>query len=189
MNTHNLAGVALYIIKTREGGYKKIWIQSKLSADQQFTFQYADLDGSNEQTVILDLAGSTKNFVYYSLDTNEEVDREPDADKWDIVFTKYIDKSINYTVTGVLQNMDVTAQESTDTDPASTVFPTSGFLTNMSTIGSDWKVFNMETFQYTIDESRVFYVMDLTGQVYRIRFRTFEGSSTGNITFDVSVVK
>ena len=189
MNTHNLAGVALYIIKTRAGDYKKIWIQEKLSADQQFTFQYANLDGSDEQTVILDLAGSTKNFVYYSIDTDEEVDREPAADQWDLVFTKYIDRSIDYTVTGVLQNIDVTAQESTDTDPASTVFPSTGFLTNMSVIGSDWKIFNMDTFEYSIDDSRVFYVKDLNGQVYRIRFRSFEGSSTGNITFDVSVVK
>ena len=118
MNTHNLTGISLYIIKTRAASYKKIWIVNKLSAEQKYTFRYSDLDGSNEQTVNLDLAGSTKNFVYYSLDTNEEVDREPEKDKWDILFTKWIDKSINYPVTGVLQNIDVTAQESTDTDPA-----------------------------------------------------------------------
>ena len=105
---------------------------NKLSAQQQYTFRYSDLDGSNEKTVNLDLAASTKNFVAYSLDTDEEVDREPDSDKWDILFTKYIDKSINYPVTGVLQNIDVTAQESTDTDPESKVFPATGFLTNIS---------------------------------------------------------
>ena len=84
---------------------KRSGLWNKLSALQKYTFRYSDIDGSNEQTVNLDLAGSTKNFVYYSLDTNEEIDREPDQDKWDIVFTKYIDKSINYPVTGVLQNI------------------------------------------------------------------------------------
>lgn len=189
--THNLTGVALYIIKTRGASYKKIWIENKLSVQQKYTFQYSDLDGSNEHTVTLDLAGSTKNFVYYSLDSNEEVDREPDQDKWDILFTKYntIIQNTNYTVTGVLQNIDVTARESTDTDPLSTTFPTTGFLTNMSTIGSDWKVFNMETLQYTIDDTRVFFVTDLAGAVHRIKFNTFEGSATGNLSFDVSTIK
>ena len=189
MNTHNLTGVALYIIKTRAGSYKKIWIMNKLSALQQFTFRYSDLDGANEKTINLDLAGSNKNFVYYSLDTDEEVDREPERDQWDILFTKYVDKSQNYTVTGVLQNIDVTAQESTDTDPLSKAFPTTGFLTAISTIGSDWKIIDMQTYQYTIDDTRVFFVKDLNGTVYRIKFKTFEGSSTGNLTFDVSVLK
>ncbi len=189
VNTHNLTGVALYIIKTRAGSLKKIWIMEKLSALQKFTFRFSDLNGSNDNTITLDLAGSTKNFVYYSLDTNEKIDREPDSNKWDILFTKYIDKSINYPVTGVLQNIGALAQESTDTDPASKVFPTTGYKTAISTIGSDWKVINMQTYQYTIDDTRVFFVKDLNGGISRIKFKTFEGSSTGNITFDVSVLK
>ena len=189
MNTHNLTGVSLYILRTRAGDFKKIWIMNKLSALQKYTFRYSNLDGSGEQTITLDLAGSTKNFVYYSIDTNEELDREPDSEGWDLLFTKYVDNSINYTVTGVLQNIDVTAQESMDTDPKSKVFPSSGFLTNMSTIGSDWKIIDMQTYQYTIDDSRVFFVMDRDGQVYRIKFKTFEGSSTGNLSFDISVLK
>jgi hypothetical protein len=189
INTHNLTGISLYIIKTRAAAYKKIWILNKLSAEQKYTFQYSDLDGSNEQTVTLDLAGINKNFVYYSLDSNEEVDFEPEKDKWDILFTKWIDKSINYPVTGLLQNIGVTAQESTDTDPASKVFPSTGFLTNISTIGSDWKIINMNTFEYSIDETRVFFVKDANGDVYRIKFKTFEGSTTGNLSFDLSILK
>ena len=189
MNTHNLTGISLYIIKTRAASYKKIWIMNKLSAQQKFNFRYSDLDGSNEQTVSLDLAGSAKNFIYFSLDSNEEVDREPDGDKWDILFTKWIDKSINYPVTGVLQNIDVTALESTDTDPKSKVFPSTGFLTSISTIGSDWKIIDMQTYQYSIDGTRVFYAKDINGVVYRIKFSTFEGSTTGNLSFDVSILK
>lgn len=189
INTHNLTGVALYIIKTRGGSYKKISIMNKLSALQKYSFIYSDLDGTNEHTVNLDLAGSNKNFDYYSLDTDEEVNREPDRDQWDIVFTKWIDRSISYPVTGVLQNTGITAQESTDTDPKSKVFPENGFLTAMSTIGSDWKIINMDTYQYTIDDTRVFFVKDSGGAVYRIKFLTFEGSATGNLSFDISTLK
>jgi hypothetical protein len=188
VNTHNLTGIALYIIQTRAGSYKKIWIMNKLSAQQKYSFIYSDLDGTNEHTVNLDLASSTKNFVYYSLDTDAEVDREPDKDKWDLLFTKYFDKSINYPVTGVLQNFDVTALESSDTDPLSTDFPATGFMTDISTIGRDWKDAPPPDYVYIIDETRVFFVKDLNSTVYRIKFKTFEGSSTGNLSFDVSVL-
>lgn len=38
MNTHNLNGISLYIIKTRAASFKKIWIESKISAQQKYTF-------------------------------------------------------------------------------------------------------------------------------------------------------
>ena len=184
--THNLAGVSLYIIVTRNGLGKKIWIENKISVDQKYSFRYSDLNGSNEQVVNLDLAGKNKNFIYYSLETNEEIDREPETDMWDIVFTKYIDNSINYNVTGVLQNIGVTAQESTDVDPLSDVMPSAGYMTNMSTIGSDWKIFDGA---YSIDETRIFFVKDQTGKIHRIRFTGFDGSSTGNLSLDISTIK
>jgi len=187
--THNLAGISLYIIKTRNGSFKKIWIENKLSVDQKYTFRYSDLNGSNEKNVTLLLAGKNKNFMSYSLDTNAEVDREPETNMWDIVFTKYIDKSINYPVTGVLQNIGVSAVESTDVDPLSKVMPSTGYLTAISTIGADWKTFSMTTNQYSIDETRVFFIKDLNNKIYRIKFKTFEGSSTGNLSFDISIIK
>lgn len=189
MVSHNLTGVALYLIKTVDGSFKKIWINSKLSVDQQYSFKYADIDGSNEEDITLPLAGKNKNFVYYSIDTNEEIDREPDTDMWDLVFTKYIDKSINYPVTGILQNIGVTAQESTDIDPKSEMMPSSGFLTDISTIGSDWKIIDMSTYQYSIDETRVFFVKDLNDNVFRIKFTSFEGTSSGNFSFDITTNK
>lgn len=187
--THNLTGVALYIIKTRSGSFKKIWIDSKLSVDQKYNFRYADIDGSNEHIVTVNCAGKNKNFVYYSIDTNAEIDREPEANMWDIVFTKWIDKTINYPVTGVLQNIGVGALKSTDIDPTSTNMPSSGYLSSISTVGADWKTVNMTTYQYSIDGTHVFLLKDLNAQIFRIKFKTFEGSATGNLTFDVSTIK
>ena len=187
--THNLAGVALYIIKTRSGSFKKIWIESKLSVDQKYNFRYADINGSNEHIVTVNCAGKNKNFIYYSLDTNAEIDREPNTNMWDIVFTKWIDKTINYPVTGVLQNIGVGALKSTDIDPTSTNIPSSGYLSAISTVGADWKTINMTTYQYSIDGTHVFLLKDLNAQIFRIKFKTFEGSATGNLTFDVSTIK
>ena len=188
--THNLAGISLYIIKTRNASFKKIWIENKMTVAQTYAFRYSDLDGSNEQVVNLNLSGKNKNFVYYSLDTNVEVDREPEKDMWNIVFTKWMDKSLGYyPVTGALQNIGTTAQESSDTDPLSTNFPSTGYVTPISTIGADWKTFDMGTFTYTIDETRVFFLKNPDSEIHRISFKTFAGSSTGNISFDISTIK
>jgi hypothetical protein len=182
--THNLTGISLYIIKLRDGSFRKIWIENKQSADQQYTFRCSSLDGSNEMSHTIFCSGKGNNFVYFSLESGAEVLREPDSDKWDILFTKYIDNTIDYTVTGVLQNSGVTALESTDIDPASTAFPSTGFKTEISTIGYDWKEFDGAA--YVIDETRVFFVKDQNNSVYRIRFKTFEGFGTGNLSFDIS---
>jgi hypothetical protein len=187
--SHNLAGVALYIIKTRSGSLKKIWIDSKLSVEQKYTFRYADINGANERVVTVNCVGKNKNFVYYSIDTDAEIDREPDTDMWDLVFTKWIDKTLNYPVTGVLQNIGVDALKSTDIDPTSKVFPSSGYLSAISTIGSDWKTINMTTYLYAIDDSHVYMVKSRDKQIYRIKFKTFEGSATGKLSFDLSTVR
>jgi hypothetical protein len=190
MVTHNLTGISLYVIKTRNGSFKKIWVEKKLTVDQKYTFRYSDLNGTSENNVTLTVAGKNKNFVYYSLETNAEVDREPETDLWDLVFTKWLDKSLGYyPVTGVLQNIGVSALESTDTNPVSEVMPATGYLSAISTIGADWKTFSMTTNQYTIDDTRVFFVKDRNNKIYRIRFKTFEGSSTGNLSFDISTMK
>ena len=186
MSSHNLTGVSMYFIKTINGSFKKIWIEQKLSVDQMYSFRYSDLDGSNENVVDIQLAGKNKNFIYFSLDNNEEVDREPETDKWDIVFTKWIDNSMNYPVTGVLQNIGVSALENSDVDPLSEVMPERGYLTSISTIGADWKTIDMDTYQYSIDETRVFFTKDQNDKIYRIRFTAFEGSSTGNLSFDIT---
>lgn len=185
--THNIEGNALYIIKLRNGSFKKIWIEMKYSSLQKYSFRYSDLDGSNEQVVSsLDLSGSTANFVYYSLQDNLKVDREPAAGSWDLLFTKYWDNTLGYIVTGALQNFGVKALESSDVDPASELFPSTGYLSSISTIGWDWKTYNSSLNQYTIDATRVFFVKDLDHNIDRIRFKTFEGSSTGNLSFDIT---
>jgi hypothetical protein len=183
-NIENADGGALYIIKLRNGNFKKIWIETKFSALQKYSFRYADLDGSNEQDVAdMDISDSKANYVYYSLQDNLRLDREPDATTWDLVFTKWVDNSINYTVTGVLQNIDIPAIDLTVDDPANFTYTDDQFVDDINTIGSDWKTFNGT--QYDIATNRVFVVKDKSAKVYRIVFTGFAGSSTGVLSFDI----
>ena len=54
MITHNVTGDSLYIIKTINGNWKKIWIQ-ELTTAGEYIFKFSNLDGSNEITQSLSL--------------------------------------------------------------------------------------------------------------------------------------
>ena len=67
MINHNVTGDSLYIIKTINGNWKKIWIQ-ELTTAGEYIFKFANLDGSNEITQsILKTNYTDKNFIYLSL--------------------------------------------------------------------------------------------------------------------------
>ena len=187
MITHYVTGDSLYAIKTVGGDWKKLWIQ-KL-ANGEYTFKYANLDGSNEiNASVLKANYSDKNFVYYSLDQNSVLDREPNSVDWDITFTKYITpvQGMPYGVTGVLSNDGVhVAQADNIPDPNSyNDYSQHPMMTEINSIGYDWKSFDMSTFSYSVEPFRCYFVKDLQDKIWRIIFTSFEGSSTGNIEFN-----
>ncbi len=185
--THNLTGDSLFIIKLINGTYKKIWIVEKQSAANIYTFRYANVDGSNDTTISLDCSQyPDKNFVYYSIENNTTLDREPLADSWDFVFTKYTATQPSggfYNVTGVLTNNEVGIIRRDSVDASITSWEGVPFEDNISTIGFNWKYFDMGTFKYVVDDSLVFFVKNLDGNVYKLTFTGFAGSSTGNAYF------
>ena len=187
MITHYVTGDSLYAIKTVGGDWKKLWIQ-KL-ANGEYTFKYANLDGSNEiNASVLKANYSDKNFVYYSLDQNSVLDREPNSVDWDITSTKYITpvQGMPYGVTGVLSNDGVhVAQADNIPDPNSyNDYSQHPMMTEINSIGYDWKSFDMSTFSYSVEPYRCYFVKDLQDKIWRIIFTSFEGSSTGNIEFN-----
>ena len=189
--THFITGDSLYIATWADGSAKKIQLVQLASGT--YDFKYADLDGSNEVSASLtkdDYQG--KNFGYYSITNNTELDREPLSGDWDIVFTKYVTElypGMNYGVTGALINAGYSVAKSegvpvTNTDPAGLTFGT-----EINGIGYDWKSFNMATFQYDLQDSLAYFVRnDDSGEIWKINFTSFDGSSTGNIEFNTELI-
>ena len=110
--THYVTADSLFVVKLPSGSYKKLWIDRLASGVYYFT--YADLDGSNEVSETVTKSDFTnKNFAYYSIDSQTELDREPANDSWDLLFTKYTTMlnyggaQMPYGVTGVLSNAGV----------------------------------------------------------------------------------
>ena len=188
ITTHNVIGDSLYAIKTTDGAWKKLWIKSLNSGTYYFTF--SDFDGSNEQNQYAQqYQDSIANFLYYSLDfVCPFINYEPNKKDWDITFTKYITpvQGMAYGVTGVLSNAGVeVAQVDNLPTPSNYIdYSQHTMMTEMNTIGYDWKEFDMSSFSYLINPNQCYFIKDLNDKIWRVIFSLFEGSSTGNIEFN-----
>jgi hypothetical protein len=201
---HDLIGNKIFIIKLANGQFKKIWIVRKYSTLNKYKIKYADINGANEYTEIIDCNPYTsKNFVYYSLGTNSIIDREPSKEKWDLLLTKYKEMVptgtttfMPYTVTGILTNTmrlstmgnvsysGIVASQLDDVDHTVTDYTLAPFKTSMLVIGSDWKTFNMSSNTYDIKDNVIYFVKNNGGNIFRLVFLSFEGSATGALSFE-----
>ena len=189
--THHIVGDSLFIIRTINGNWKKLWLEKKASGT--YDFKYANLDGSNEFSASVPASSyQNKRFIYYSLEEDLIVDREPDLSSWDITFTKYITpvQGIPYSVTGVLSNQGIKIADAISISSPFTYTDYNAhiFSQEMNSIGYDWKTFDMSSFLYTLDNDRCFFVKDYNQNVWRVIFTQFDGSSTGNIEFNVEAL-
>ncbi len=183
LGTHQILADSFYIIKTVNGAYKKLMIQSLISGT--FSFKYADLDGSNEQTATVkkaDYAG--KNYVYYSLQNSTVADREPLSANWDLTFTQYTGfVPIAYTVTGVLHNRDVTVAQVGGLGDKNTYtsYGAHAFESAINVIGYDWK-----NNAGVVKDSLVYFVQTAEGAVWKVIFTKFTSGMTGSGTMSFS---
>ncbi|MCB2219933.1 MAG: T9SS type A sorting domain-containing protein [Bacteroidetes bacterium] len=189
--THSVVGDSIYIIKLADGTLKKFWIIQKISTENIYQFRYANLDGSNEMNVTLDCNDYTdKNFVYYSIESDEVLDREPNSDTWDVLFTKYmgvLDGGVRYPVTGVLNNVDVPANRFDMVAPDFVDWTAAPMDSTKAPIGHDWKYFDMNQFTYVVEDSLVFFVRNFNKDVYKLVFSSFD-YTVGKAVFDKSMV-
>ena len=189
--TNIIEGSRIYII-TYGTNTKKMIINSLDSG--VYNFVISNLDGSSEENISIDTTPySDKNFIYYSLETNEILDREPNSSSWDLLFTKYEEDLNNevanpliysqpYFVAGVLTNGNSIAQyegNTSDIIPFSELDTTS----NINTIGWDWKEYT-GTFSIVSDLSYFISNQSQTS-VYKIIFDSFSGQSSGNVSFNI----
>ncbi len=147
MATHNLIGDSIYIVKFADESVKKLWIQSKNSGASTYYFKYADLDGANEVSEVVNCSDhADKNFLYYSMQTQEIIDRDPVSDTWDILFTKYMGVSNGqpYILTGVVNNVSVKGNMFAPVDTGLFRLGCLRMDSMKITVGADWKYFDME---------------------------------------------
>jgi len=191
MVTHSLTGDSLYIINLPDVGYKKLWIVNKISTLNVYNIRYADLDGSNEQLVEIDIKPYTdKNFIYYSMSSDAVVDREPDSD-WDLLFTKYIDftednsgNMVEYLVTGATSNINHYANKFSPVGDDFVNWASQPFDSLKNVVGYNWKDYGGPSTGWIVEDSTAFFIMDKQGDVFKLVFTYWEGMMTGTFAFN-----
>ena len=185
--THNLIGDSLFVIKLRDGSYRKLWIVKKLSALDIYVFRFANIDGTGEQNVSEDISSLTAvDFSGYSLQTNARVAFEPLKSSWDILFTKYVSVQPDgspYPVVGVLSNDSVKVKYFHPVPLTYSDFGAGKWDSTRSPIGWNWKKFDMISFVYVVPDTNVYFVKPVNGDIYKLYFTAFAGTSTGVVKF------
>lgn len=178
-SNHNVYGDSLYIMLLPNGEYKQLYVQDLVNG--KFTFHYADIDGSNANTVVIDKDDyQGKNLGYFSFYT-ETIDHslEPLSSDWDMVFMRYNRAGDHYGVAGVLTNKHVLVAESDGVDPTTVDPSTLTYNDEINIIGYDWKQFGSTGFQ--VVPNRAYYLIDETADTTEIIFKSFSGSSGGGV--------
>ncbi len=190
--SNSVQGDKIFVIQKRDESYIKFQIQQLIGED--YTFRYADLDGSNEvsYTISKNLSEGV-SLVYFSFETGDMVDMPTD---YDLIFHRYTTPLadddgvfIPYNVTGVLLAPNTEAAIADGVDPATVMESdyTDQYTDSLKVIGHDWKIFDFVS-DWMIDENRAQFVRTSEGDVYKIVFFDYEGAMTGTTTLEKTLV-
>jgi len=187
MTTHVLTGDSLFIIKLRDNTFRKLWIILKDAPRNTWSIRYAALDGTGEVQFNFDADNyMSVDYIGFDMATASLVNFQQEKGKWDILFTRYMslqDDGTPYPVTGVLSNPYAKVKRFYPVPLDYTDWNPGDWDSTRSPIGWDWKVFDMTSFSYKIVDSLVYFVSDSLGDVYKVYFTAFEGSTNGKIRF------
>ena len=183
--THNLGGSTTYLLKLPSGAVKKISINAKNSISNIYNFTYSDINGSNSLTNdvrAVDYATNPKRlFIYYSIQNNALVDREPAYNSWDILLTRFHDNKIDYNVTGLLLNENIKASVYKAPDPArainSTLQDTTKFSDSLTIIGNSW--YKLQNMVMIPADSMVYFIKTDPDTIYKMIVNYFQSGTSG----------
>ncbi len=181
----------VFAFKLRNGVYKKFIIDSLVGTT--YYMRWADLDGANEKAMAIDKNDHLDaGFAYLSIQNNQILANPPKD--WDFFFGRHKDALddnnggfIEYMVTGVLSGPGIQTAEADGVDVETVDYVTGNYADSLSydprIIDHDWKYFDFTT-GWEIDFDRAFFVKTRDDHVWKIIIVDFEGSSTGNMTFE-----
>lgn len=187
VSSHVISGDSIFLIKLADGSLYKMFVNELAASTYKFT--YANVDGTGEQVMTMKKSSfGAQNFGYYAFDTKSAVVREPDTDKWDVVFTQYLSPIAvgpgqfqNYPVSGVKINKGVQVAQRDGIAVTSDDTTNLNWNTNITEIGSDWKSWNGTAYEYAQD--RAYFLRLANGDVWKLYFTKYVGGGSGEYSF------
>lgn len=153
-----------------------IWPRSLVNGNA-WKLYYRELGSTDVDTIEISTAGSTTLFKYFNLETGEVVEREPNRESWDFVFTNYMDlygTQGMQGVTGALQNYNVSVAQIDNVVPNNADYQSvdsTDYSFNVNTIGNDWKY--LDGMSWALTQDRSYFVKVLNGDIWQIYFDYF----------------
>lgn len=189
--TGEVIGNWVYVVKLRNGQYRKIKIESLIGGI--YTFKYANLNGTNEVTKAINKADHAgKTLAYFNLESGAIANVEPASGGFDLLYCRYITELyepgtmeyILYYVTGILTGPGGKVAEADAVDPATVDYADyqDSLRTELDVIGHDWKFFDLSA--WIVDADRVFFLKTAENRVWKLHFIDFEGSFTGTAVLE-----
>jgi hypothetical protein len=186
MGTNNLIGDKLYVVRTLNGAFKKVWIKILRATTQTFELKVANLDGSGEVDLVVDRSATTnKNFLYLNLNSGLTLNFEPARGTYELVFEKYEgflpSSSTYYPVSGVRFALGIEGARVAGVHVDDVNYLDYTMVSDIITIGHDWKTF---AGGWSLADSTSFLIETANEDVYQIWFTGFTGMSTGIFRFN-----
>ncbi len=197
MNSHDIAGNRLFIIKTKEGDYLKA-VVDVLTRGGEFTIRTAKLDGSDAKTHVFskqDRTTTGKNFGFLNIATEQISTENPESKMWDLLFARYVTTVMQGPVTqdmavsGIKINKGCEVAERSGVDVMSNDTSSLSWNSNITEIGYDWKSFDRGTFRYNMTQDLTYFVRTTNGGVWKIYFTGYQGGRDGQSNFVTEEIK
>lgn len=190
----NVVGDSLYILELPGGVVKKLAIDT-LYYDSLFVFRYANLDNTDAKTGrVSKNPFRRKLYTYFSLTSDQIMDKEPIDSAWHLKFTRYADLVPSgpgtfayYPLVGALSNLGTEVVRAGGVDVNAPFNPSYSFRREMNTIGSDWKSFDQQANKFVLQDSLVYFIRRNRPNtpdsmaIAKIVFTGFGGGANGQI--------
>ncbi len=181
-----VVGNKVFILKMRDGSLKKIQITEGGVSD--YTFIYANMDGSDEQVRKVAREPGV-GVMFFSITDDTAFPLPQDCDLMFKRYAKPLDDGaggiLDYVVLGVLAAPGVETVRAAGVDPNAVDHADyyDSYTATTDNIGHDWKVFDLNEGGWVVPEDRTYFAAAKSGKIYQMTFIDFEGSSTGTSTF------
>lgn len=192
MSSKHVDGTNVFIMYNKADNiYKKVFIK-QVSYDTMWNVVVSNLDNTDSNFVqIRKNAYPNRMFVYYNAVTNEVLDREPDNNSWDLVWTKFTTFAVStqgsglFPLSGVLSNLGVQVAKNVGKkcDQVWLINKTANVNPKISLIGGDWKL-HLGGGVYAIADTFVYFITS-NNVTYKLTFKGFTGGTQGKSTFNL----
>lgn len=180
----------LYIINRGADslGAKK-FIKLKLLGREgaSYHFQWGLLTDTTPRHDVYIQVSNDYNYCYYNFTTEKEVFNEPfTRDNWDMVITTYkqtvteesLGTTMPYILRGVLTNPNkvrvLELNNLIDFNQIDLQYAKNQVLSDfLNEIGYDWKTWSLTANKYTVNQKKIFIILDAKGNYFKMRFVDF----------------